>query len=55
MTIQLTCLDIATDGDDVAEEGRKFAIVDNTAGWGRRNGGGTAQDRNVKLFVKKPV
>lgn len=52
-SIQLVGLDFATDGDAVAEEGRRFAILDHTAGWGA-GGTGEPTDRNVKLYVKAP-
>lgn len=48
-----TCVDFATDGDDVAAEGRKRGVVDLEAGW-TPGGVGTADDRNVELWIKKP-
>jgi hypothetical protein len=49
-----TCVDFASDGDDVAAEGRKRGVVDLTSGWGPSSGDGKAEDRNVELWIKKP-
>jgi len=53
LAITVIGVDFATDDDDVAEQGRRLALLDHTAGWG---GGdpGTIQDRNVKLHVPVP-
>lgn len=48
-----TCVDFATDGDDVAAEGRKRGVIDLVSGW-TPGGVGTADDRNVELWIKKP-
>lgn len=50
LAIQLVGLDYGTDGDDVAEEGRRLMILDYTSGW-THSGVGAADDRNVKLYV----
>lgn len=50
LSIQLVCVDFATEGDAVADEGRRMAIMDHTSGWGAGHEG-TAEDRNVKLYV----
>ncbi len=52
--IDLTCIDLCTDGDIVAEEGRKLALVDHATGWDRGKAGRLV-DRNVRLFVKPTV
>lgn len=54
VSAQLVGLDFATDGDQVSEKGRKLAILDYTSAWGT-DGTGKPQDRNVKLYVKKPA
>jgi 3',5'-cyclic AMP phosphodiesterase CpdA len=54
LSVSLTGIEFATDGDDVAEQARKLAILDYTSGWA---GGGVGQreDRNVVLYTKKPA
>ncbi len=54
LSVQLVGIDFATDGDDVAEQGRVYAIVDHTSGWGAGSAGSTS-DRNVKLYVPVPA
>lgn len=54
LSVSLTGIEYATDGDDVAEEARKLAILDHTAGWST-GGVGAREDRNVVLYVKKPA
>jgi len=53
LSVQLVGIDFSTEGDDVAEQGRTFSILDHTSGWGAGSAG-TAADRNVKLYVAKP-
>jgi hypothetical protein len=53
LAIQLVGVDYATDGDDVAEEARRLMILDCFSG-STRSGAGTADDRNVKLYVPIP-
>jgi hypothetical protein len=54
LSVSLTGIEYATDGDDVAEQARKLAILDYTSGWA---GGaiGEREDRNVVLYAKKPA
>jgi 3',5'-cyclic AMP phosphodiesterase CpdA len=52
LSVQLVGIDFGTEGDDVAEQGRVFAILDHTSGWGAGSAG-TPADRNVKLYVAK--
>lgn len=54
VSITLVGIDFATEGDDVAEQGRAYSIVDHTSGWGAGSAG-TASDRNVKLYIPKPA
>jgi 3',5'-cyclic AMP phosphodiesterase CpdA len=52
-----TCVDLATEGDPVAEEGRRLGTVDFVSGWvggAAGDGPGKADDRNVELWIKKP-
>lgn len=53
LTIRGLVLDYATDGDALAEEGRRIGVTDFTAGW-MDDGRGGAADRNVDLWIKKP-
>ncbi len=48
-----TNVNYETDGDAVAAEGRTLGITDWTSGWAL-DGTGTAQDRNVELYIPKP-
>lgn len=50
--IRMIAFDYATDGDPVAEEGRRLGILDFTSGW-ELDGTGDAEDRNVELYVRK--
>ncbi len=52
--LRATCVDFAADGDAVAAEGRRRAIVDVESGWGPTSGAGKLEDRNVELWIKKP-
>jgi hypothetical protein len=55
--MRATCVDLATAGDPVAEEGRKLGVIDFVSGWvGGKNGDGPGkdEDRNVELWIKKP-
>jgi Calcineurin-like phosphoesterase len=53
LTIRGIALDYVTDGDPIAEEGRRRGIVDLTSGYGR-DGRGEPSDRNVELWIRKP-
>ncbi|HMR07512.1 MAG TPA: metallophosphoesterase [Polyangiaceae bacterium] len=44
-------LDYSTEGDPIAEDGRKRSVVDLTSGW-IEDASGAADDRNVELYVK---
>ncbi len=52
--MRTTAVDFSTDGDPVAERGRKGGTVDVTSGWQPNDGTGDATDRNVELWIKKP-
>lgn len=52
-SVKLVGLDYATEGDDVAAEGRRRGIVDMTSGW-TSDKSGTVEDRNVELWVPAP-
>jgi hypothetical protein len=51
--LRATTLDYATDGDPVAAEGRRLAVTDFTSAW-TKDGRGTAEDRNVELWLPAP-
>ncbi len=53
LMLRATSLDYRVEGDPVAAEGRRMSIADFTSGWGK-DGSGTAQDRNVELWIKAP-
>lgn len=53
VSVKLVAFDYQTEGDPVAEEGRKIGILDFTSGW-QGDGTGTATDRNVELYVPAP-
>jgi 3',5'-cyclic AMP phosphodiesterase CpdA len=52
LSLRSVALDYATDGDPVAQEGRRIANADFTSGWGQ-NSMGAPEDGNVELFVPK--
>lgn len=54
LALTFVAIDYATDGDDVAEEGRRLMILDLASGW-THDGSGAAEDRNVKLYLPKPA
>lgn len=54
LMLRATCVDLATDGDDVAEKGRALGVVDLTSGFNPDNGRGQLEDRNVELYIAKP-
>ncbi len=55
ITIRGSAVDYVTNDDAIVEDGRKLAIVDYAAGWSAGEGGtGTAGDRNVILWIKRP-
>ncbi len=45
--------DFATDGDAIAEDGRRLGVLDRVSGWWGK-GTGQPEDRNVELWVRKP-
>ncbi len=52
MALRAINLDYSTEGDPIAEDGRKRSVVDLTSGW-IEDQSGNADDRNVVLYVKK--
>lgn len=52
--MRTAAVDLSVEGDPVAEEGRRRGVIDLTSGWLPSDGTGTAQDRNVELWIKKP-
>lgn len=53
--MRATCVDFAIDGDAVAAEGRRRGVVDIVSGWLPREGDTAADDRNVEIWIQKPV
>ena len=53
MSVRAVSLNYSTEGDAVAEDGRRRAIVDLTSGW-VNDAGGAEKDQNVELYVPKP-
>ncbi|MBX3225891.1 MAG: metallophosphoesterase [Labilithrix sp.] len=53
LMLRATGVDIAVEGDEVAEEGRRRGVVDFTSGWLPVDDV-TAKDKNVEVWVKKP-
>ncbi|MEQ9324695.1 MAG: metallophosphoesterase [Polyangiaceae bacterium] len=53
ISVRLTSLDYATEGDPVASDGRARGVIDFTSGWWEESKG-EAEDRNVILYVPKP-
>lgn len=49
-----TVVDLATDDDPVALEGKKLGVLDYTSGWIDGSGTGTLDDRNVDVIIPKP-
>lgn len=49
-----TNVNFGTVGDPVAAEGRALGALDYVAGWASSDGLGTAEERNVEIWVKKP-
>jgi hypothetical protein len=50
--LRATCVDFAADGDAVAEEARRLAILDRVSGWWW-GGEGEPDERNVELWIDK--
>ncbi len=50
-----TAVDYSTENDPVALDARQRSLVDFQSGWGKGTGAGTPADRNVELWMKKPV
>lgn len=53
LSVRATAVDVATDDDPPAEEARRRAQVDFTAGW-QPDGRGAPDQRNAILWVRKP-
>lgn len=51
--IRLVAFDYQTEGDPIAEEGRKLGILDVTTGW-ELDASGVIEDRNTELHVAAP-
>ena len=51
--VRLVAFDFQTEGDPIAEEGRKLGIVDVTTGW-ELDSSGVIEDRNTELYVAAP-
>lgn len=54
LMLRATCVDLSTENDPVAEEGRRLGTIDMLSGWSPDGGPGTLEQRNVDLYVKKP-
>jgi hypothetical protein len=54
LMLRATNLDFATDGDAIAEDGRRLGLLDRVTGWWGK-GTGMIQDRNVELWIRKPI
>jgi hypothetical protein len=52
--LRATAVDVDTDGDVLAEQGRVFGIIDYTTGWAAVGPPPTPEVVNVELWVKKP-
>lgn len=53
LMIRATCMDLATENDALAEEGRRRGVIDVYSGW-VPDGRGADGERNVELYIKKP-
>jgi hypothetical protein len=51
--IKAIVFDYSAEGDPVATEGRRRAILDYTSGWAT-SGTGDVTDRNIELIMPKP-
>ncbi|MBI2395588.1 MAG: metallophosphoesterase [Deltaproteobacteria bacterium] len=54
LMMRATCVDLAVEGDRVAEDGRRAGVVDLMSGWLPKDAAAVA-DRNVELWIKKPL
>ena len=54
LMLRTTNVDFSVMGDPVALEGRTLGTLDYVAGWSSSDGPGTAQDRNVEIWIEKP-
>ena len=54
LMLRTTNVDFSAMGDPVALAGRTLGTLDFVSGWGGKAGMGTAQDRNVELWIQKP-
>lgn len=52
--LRATVVDLVTDGDPVALRGLQLGTVDFTSGWNPGDGRGSANERNVEVWAKKP-
>lgn len=50
-----TAADFSTEDDAVAADGRARGAIDWQSGWGKGDGAGEVGDRNVELWMPKPV
>ena len=51
--LRATSVDFATDGDELAAEGRRYGVADFVSGWAW-DGRGAGDDRNVELWIASP-
>jgi hypothetical protein len=54
LMLRATNVDFATFGDPAAAEGRTLGTLEYVAGWTDTNAPGTAEDRNIELWIPKP-
>lgn len=55
LMMKATAADFSVEGDPVAADGRRRGTVDFTSGWLPDDGRGKTEDRNVELWIKKPL
>ncbi|MCA9638881.1 MAG: hypothetical protein KC420_22795, partial [Myxococcales bacterium] len=53
LSLRLTAVDLAIDGDALGAAGKARAVADHTSGWSM-DGSGTTDDRNVVLWAPLP-
>jgi 3',5'-cyclic AMP phosphodiesterase CpdA len=53
LRVRMTMVDLAFQDDPIAADGRRLGVMERTIRW-TDEGRGTAQDRNVELFIPKP-
>lgn len=54
LRLEATPVDLFTDGDPVAEEGRRLGLLDLQSRWNPSDGRGAPEARNVALHIRKP-